>query len=99
MKFMIQWQIHPEKRTDVFTGWVDMGLAEYQAQQGPTIDVIGRWHDVINARGVAIVDTTDAEALSEWLMKWHAAVDFEMAVVLDDEEAYSVATEALSDGQ
>ena len=97
MKFMIQWEIHPDMRTEVFEGWAQMDLADYQAQQGPTIEVIGRWHDVINGRGIGIVETTDANALSGWLMKWHGAVDFDINVVLEDEEAYALARSITGD--
>jgi hypothetical protein len=91
MKLMIQWEIHPDRRHEVFAGFAAMDLAAYQAQQGANIKVIGRWHDVINGRGVGICETDDAEALSQWLLKWNDAVDFEISVVLDDEEAHALA--------
>ena len=91
MKFMVTWQIHPDKRHDVIAGWAGMNLSEYQKQQGATIKIIGRWHDLINGRGVGICETDDAEALSRWLLKWNAVVDFEMAIVHDDEEAHALA--------
>jgi hypothetical protein len=90
MKLMIQWEIHPEQRHDVFSGWAEMNLADYQAQQGPSIKTLGRWHDLINGRGISICETDDAEALSQWLLKWNAVVDFEIAVVHDDEEAHAI---------
>lgn len=91
MKLMIQWELHADKRHDVVAAWAAMDLAEYQKQQGPSIKVLGRWHDLINGRGVGVCETDDAEALSRWLLKWNAVVDFEVAVVHDDEEAHAIA--------
>lgn len=93
MKLMIQWEIHPDKRHDVFSGWAEMDLADYQSQQGPAVEVLGRWHDLINLRGVAVCETDDAEALSRWLLNWNAVVNFEMSVVHTDEEAHAIAKE------
>jgi hypothetical protein len=90
MKFMIQWECHPDKRQDVFTGWAGMDLADYQAMNGPKVHTIGRWHDLINARGVVIVETEDGGALSQALLKWNAVVDFDISVVHDDEEAHAL---------
>lgn len=91
MKFMIQWTIHPERCQDVFGGFAAMDLADYQSQQGPSITLLGRWHDLINGRGMGICETDDAAALSAWLMKWNGVVDFEMSVVHDDAEAHALA--------
>jgi hypothetical protein len=91
MKFMFHWEIHPDKRHEVFAGFAAMELADYQSQQGPSIEVIGRWHDIVNGRGVGICETDDPAALSAWLMKWNAVVDFDMAVVHDDAEAHAIA--------
>ena len=90
MKMMIAWELHPEKRSEIISGFSKMDLADYQAQQGDTIEVLGRWHDIVNGRGVAICETDDSEALSRWLLKWNAGVDFEIAVVHDDEEAHAI---------
>jgi hypothetical protein len=90
MKLMITWSVHPEKREDVFAVFAKMDLADYQSQQGPTIEVLGRWHDVMNGRGFGLCETTDAKALSAWLMNWNAACDFEVFVVHDDAEAHEI---------
>ena len=90
MKFMITWEIHPSKRQDVFAAFASMNLTDYQNQPGPSIQALGRWHDVANGRGIAICETTDAAALSAWLMKWNHAVDFTFAVVHDDAEAHAL---------
>ena len=98
MKLMIFWQLHADKRHDVFSGFADMDLADYQSMQGPNVNLIGRWHDVMNGTGVAIVETDDAEALSSWLMNWHAVADYDMVPVLDDEEAHALCTRMVEGG-
>jgi hypothetical protein len=91
MKLMVSWEIHPDRRQEVFAAFAAMDLADYQSQQGPEIKVLGRWHDVMNGRGYGFYETTDAAALSSWVMRWHGAVDFDVAVVHDDEEAHAIA--------
>jgi len=98
MKLMVQWECHPEKRHDVFSGWAEMELADYQAMAGPNVKTIGRWHDVINARGVVILETDDAAALSMSLLKWNSVVDFDVAVVHEDEEAHAIVRKHLAGG-
>lgn len=90
MKILVQWEIHPDKRTDVFAAFAAMELSDYQAQGGPNITTLGRWHDVANGRGVGVIETTDPDAISEWLMKWNPAVDFELSIVHDDAEAHAL---------
>lgn len=91
MKLMVSWEIHPDKRHQVFEAFANMDLAEYQSGGGPHIKVLGRWHDLINGSGYGFYETTDAAALTSWVMHWNAAVDFEIAVVHDDEEAHAIA--------
>ena len=90
MKIMVQWEVHPDKREEVFAAFAAMSLAEYQGQLGPTVTTLGRWHDLANARGVGVFETTDQQALTEVLLKWSAAVDFEFSLVHDDAEAHAL---------
>jgi hypothetical protein len=99
MKIMLQWEIHPDQRQDVFAAFAAMDLDAYKAQAGPNVTTLARWHDVGNGRGVAVFETTDPTALSEVLMKWNSAVDFEMSLVHDDDEAHALIRNHLaSDG-
>ena len=91
---MVYWKIHQSNRPAVFSAFSAMELEEYQSQQGPNVKIIGRWHDVINGTGVAICETDDLDALSQWLMPYQAVCDFEIVPVLDDEEAHSTARKA-----
>ena len=90
MKLMITWEVHPSERAEVMAVFAGMDLADYQSQQGPTIKILDRWHDLLNARGFGVCETDDPQALSAWLMNWHSAVDFEVFVVHDDAEAHEI---------
>jgi len=87
---MVSWEFHRDKRHQVFETFANMSLSDYQVAGGPEIKVPGRWHDLINGRGYGFYETTDKAALTAWVMKWNAAVDFEIAVVHDDEEAHAI---------
>ena len=93
MKILVQWEIHPERRDDVFAAFAAMDLADYQAMGGPNVKTLGRWHDLINGRGFGVLETSDPDAVSVWMMKWNAAVDFEISIVHDDEEAHALVRE------
>ena len=90
MKILVQWEIHPDKRQEVFAGFAAMELADYQVQGGPNVETLGRWHDLVNGRGLSVIETTDPDAVSEWLMNWNPAVDFDLSIVHDDADAHAL---------
>lgn len=96
MKFMVHWEIHSDKRTDVLAAFAAMPLEEFQSQQGPDVRIIGRWHDIVGFTGVAICETSDTEALSLWLQKWAPVTDFDVVPVLDDGEAHAAAQKVVA---
>ena len=97
MKVMVQWEVHPDQRAEVFAAFAAMDLDDYKAQPGPTITTIGRWHDVANGRGVGIFETDDQAALARVLLQWNVAVDFEISLVHDDDEAHALIREHLAE--
>jgi hypothetical protein len=91
MKFMVNWNIHEDKRHEVLELFAQMSLDDYKSQQGPSVKVIGRWHDLVRTCGVVIFETDDPEALNLWLLNWSDFCDFDIAPVLDDDEAHAAA--------
>jgi len=91
MKIMVCWTLHPDKRAEVLESFGKMDLDEYKNQQADSIKLVGRWHDMAGGRGWAVLDTDDAEAVSSWLLKWNAAVDFDIAIVHEDDDAHRLA--------
>ena len=59
--------------------------------------LIGRWHDTGARTGVAILEATDAIALSRYLGRWSPFMDIDVVPVLDDEESARLARLTLED--
>ena len=86
MKFMITWVCHPEKRQDAYKTFVQMTDADDEADRGG-VKLIGRWHDLGAAAGVAICESDDLAAVQSWALNWNSVLDPEITPVLDDDEA------------
>ncbi|TKS59399.1 MAG: hypothetical protein EWM72_02207 [Nitrospira sp.] len=87
MRFMITWQFHQGKLHDGLSLFLQMTPEQDRADRGSNIKLIGRWHDLVRGRGVAICESDSAEAISNWALKWNSLLDVDVAVVLDDNEA------------
>ncbi len=97
MKFMLTWEVHPEKRHEVFKFFSKMSAQDDQADMGKKIKLIGRWHDVARFAGYALFEADDAKAMANWALNWNANMDIlEIVPVLDDEEAREVGRNRLS---
>ena len=86
MKFMLLYKLHPEKRHDALKGFSNMSPEDDKNDMGDKIKLIGRWHDVAHSKGVAIFESDDTEAISNWVLNWNSVLDVEIAPVLDDAE-------------
>ena len=84
---MITWQFHQGKLHDGLSLFLQMTPEQDRADRGSNIKLIGRWHDLVRGRGVAICESDSAEAISSWALKWNSLLDVDVAVVLDDSEA------------
>jgi hypothetical protein len=87
MNFMVTWRTHTDKRHDSLQAWSKMTAEDHAGNLGDKVKLIGRWHDLVRFTGVAILETDDPIALSEYILKWNAILDADLAVVVDDEEA------------
>ena len=86
MKFMIEYRIHQGKLHEALAQFSHMDSKHDEADKGKEIKLIGRWHDLIRGRGMAICETDNPQAITHWALNWNAIMDVEIAVVLDDEE-------------
>jgi hypothetical protein len=86
MKFLVTWRIHEDKRHDALNAFSQMTAEDDRADMGAGVRLIGRWHDVVGFTGVAIAESDDAQAISNWLLNWNAILDADVTPVLDDEE-------------
>ena len=90
MKFMVRWRTHSEKRHETLKAFSEMTAEDHAAQMGDGVKLIGRWHDLVGCTGVAILEAADANALSQYVLKWNAVLDAEISVVVDDAEASEI---------
>ena len=90
MKFLVTYSIHPDKRHQALQAFSQMTQADDLADIGKQITVIGRWHIVDGGSGLAIVETSDAQALARWALNWNHIMDLEMKPVIDDQEARAI---------
>lgn len=89
MLFMINWEVNHDQKWDTFGAFAGMSEADDAAiEQAHGFTQIGRWHDVSNGRGVAIVEADTAEAVHGFLMMWTGGLSkLEITPVLDDAAA------------
>ena len=66
VKFLVTANVHPEELHEGLGVFVGMTPEEDQAAMGEDLKLIGRWHDLLGGRGVAIFETRRAQAISRW---------------------------------
>lgn len=93
---MLTWKIHQEKRQDALAGFAQMTAQDDAADMGPNIRLIGRWHNMAEFKGVAIYESDDPIAMSNWALNWNSILDAVVTPVLDDEEARAVGQSRLA---
>ena len=86
MKFMLSWRLHTATRVDALKGFSQMTPEDDSADLGGNIKLIGRWHDLVGGKGVAIFESDDPVAISNWALNWNTVLDAVITPVLDDEE-------------
>jgi Domain of unknown function (DUF3303) len=96
MKFMVTWELHPEKRAEVLKTWVGLGR-KGRANVGKGIKLIGRWHNSAELTGVAIIESKDLQAVYRYLSRWNPFMDMSVSPVLDDEESARLSRQVLAD--
>lgn len=87
MKFMITWEVHKDKRQQALGVFSQMTTQQDEELMGSEVKLIGRWHDLVTRKGVCILESDNAAAVSSYAMKWNTAMDFNLGIVVDDEEA------------
>ncbi|WP_428440243.1 DUF3303 domain-containing protein [Photobacterium sagamiensis] len=93
MKFLVTWQFHEGQLHDTLSFFSQMTAEQDRLLMGEKLKLIGRWHDVVSGRGVAIFESESADALSAYALHWNKYMDLDIAVVLDDEEAKAIGSQ------
>ena len=90
MKYLLNWRIHEDKRHEALKAFSAMTAEDDRADMGGNITLIGRWHDLVAFEGLAICETDDPTAVTNWILNWNQILDCDVTPVLDDEEARAV---------
>ncbi|MEJ6722761.1 DUF3303 domain-containing protein [uncultured Ilumatobacter sp.] len=92
MLFMIEFKINHEQKMETFGAFSGMTADDDAAvEQAHGFKQIGRWHDIANGRGVAIVEAESAEAVHGFLLMWAGGCNImNITPVLDDSGARAV---------
>ena len=85
MIFYSEYQCDRDKQADTQAFFAHM-TDEQIASEIPTgVKLVGRWHDIPNGSGVAIIETDDQDAMLSWMMGWSAFCTFPvLKPVVDD---------------
>ena len=94
MKFLITWRLHANKRVDTMTAFAKMTPADDEADSGPDVSIVGRWHNPAAGTGVAVCESDSADAAYRWALNWAPVLDITVEPVLDDAEARAVINSA-----
>ena len=97
MKFLVTWRVHDDRRHEVLKIFSEMTAEDDRADAGASINVIGRWHDLVSFTGAAVCETDDPAAVHQWILNWNEAIDAEVVPVLDDDECRAVARAKFAD--
>ena len=97
MKFMVKFRVHPDKREAVFKAFSQMTVQDDKKDMGDKIKMIGRWHDLSDASGIAICESDDPVAMASWALNWNSALDIETRMVLDDDEARALGMKKMAE--
>jgi hypothetical protein len=89
MKFMITWQMKPGRLHEALELFASLPTEPGQPE-APGIHLIGRWHDLVRGKGVALCEADDPVAVSNWCLNWNSLLDFEIGIVHDDDETRAI---------
>ena len=90
MLFMNTWQVHPDKRHEVYKVFSEMPAGDDVGDGGANIKLIGRWHDLTAGTGVAIYECDDPQAMALWALNWNESLDVDVVPVVNDEGAKAI---------
>lgn len=95
MKFLCTWKIHEDKRMDALQVFSQMTADDDRAELGDQVNMIGRWHNLANFTGAAIIESDNAAAVGAWALNWAPICNIDIVPVLDDAETRAVGMKAL----
>ena len=86
MLFYVKYQVDRDKQSDTQAFFANMSEEEREKETPDGVNLVGRWHDLPNGWGVAIVEAESQEVLTGWAMSWSRACTFPVITpVVDDD--------------
>ena len=88
MIFVCTYQVDRDKQADTQAFFANMSAEQIAGEFPSGVNMIGRWHDVPNGNGWIVVEASDQEALTSWIMGWSGQCTFPTVTpVVDDATA------------
>ena len=86
MLFYTQYQVDRDKQAETQAFFANMTEEQRAGEVPDGVNLIGRWHDLPNGWGVAIVEAESQEEMTSWMMSWSGACTFPVITpVVDDD--------------
>jgi hypothetical protein len=82
MKFILSWEMRPEKLQETINYWFTAG-----DQLPAGVTHVARYHRADLSGGIHIVESNDAAAVAQYLAQWADKLDLEATAVIEDADA------------
>ena len=86
MKFLVTWKVSEDKVLNILDVYSSMS-AEERGDVGEGVSLVGRWHDLADKSGVAVMESEDISAVFAYLGRWNPHMETTVRPVLEDEDA------------
>ena len=80
MLFIVRWEIHQSVRKAAIERFMKTGGAPPEG-----VKMLGRWHTVDGDSGIAIVESTDIQAIGKWTLAWNDLLKMDVRPAMDDQ--------------
>ena len=86
MKFLVTWKVSEDKWLNILDVYSSMS-AEERGDVGEGVSLVGRWHDLADKSGVAVMESEDISAVFAYLGRWNPHMETTVRPVLEDADA------------
>jgi len=89
VKFLVTWKIPEGNWINILDTFSSLSPDE-RSDAGEGVIIEGRWHDLADKSGVAVMESDDIEAVFAYLGRWNPHMEVTVRPVLEDAEAAAV---------
>ena len=83
MKFLVTWKVPEDEWLDILDGHSSM-TTEERGEAGEGVSFVGRWYDLAERSGVALIEAEDIAAVFAYLAHGNGHVETTVWPVLED---------------